>query len=125
VRFQEWSKTARLILNGHDAPVADLQVSVEATHNNIIRRMSRAIRALHEPLTIAEISTAVYGEAGGYNQLLMIEKTGAYVEYLYEHGMIEITNPDELEMGRPARYRRLRDVSDSEILPKEKSYVLI
>ncbi len=45
----------------------------------------------------------------GYNQLLVIEKTGAYVEYFYEHGMIEITNPDELEQGRPARYRRLRE----------------
>jgi glyoxylase-like metal-dependent hydrolase (beta-lactamase superfamily II) len=123
--FQEWSKTARLILNGHDDPVADLHVSIEATHNNIIRRMSKVIRALREPLTIAEISTAVYGEAGGYNQLLIIEKAGAYVEYLYEHGIIEITNSGELELGRPACYRRLRDVSDSEILPKEKSYVLI
>jgi glyoxylase-like metal-dependent hydrolase (beta-lactamase superfamily II) len=109
VRFQEWSKTARLILNGHDVPVADLHVSVEATRNNIIRRMSKAIRALHEPLTIAEISIAVYGEAGGYNQLLMIEKTGAYVEYLYEYGMIEIANSEEVEQGQPAKYRKLRD----------------
>ena len=61
----------------------------------------------------------------GYNQLLVIEKTGAYVEYLYEHGMIEITNPDELEQGRPARYRRLREVSETEILPKERAYVFV
>ena len=50
--------------------------------------------------------TAIYGETGGYNQLLVIEKTGAYVEYFYEHGMIEITNPGDVEQGRPARYRR-------------------
>ena len=50
----------------------------------------------------------MYGGAGGYNQLLVIEKTGAYVEYLYEHGLIEITNPDEVEQGMPAKYRRLR-----------------
>ncbi len=43
------------------------------------------------PLTrFAGLST---GKRAGINQLLTIEKTGAYVEYLYEHGMIEITNP--------------------------------
>jgi hypothetical protein len=39
----------------------------------------------------------------------MIEKTGAYLEYLYEHGMIEIVNADEMEQGKPAQYRRLRE----------------
>ncbi|MFT3895845.1 MAG: hypothetical protein QM730_29855 [Anaerolineales bacterium] len=41
----------------------------------------------------------------------MIEKTGAYIEYLYEHGMIEITNADEMEQGKPAKYRRLHEES--------------
>jgi len=124
-RFQEWAKAARLILNGHDDVITDLHINIEATRHNIIRRVSKAIQSLNEPLTVAEISSAVYGEMGGYNQLLIIEKTGAYVEYLYEHGMIEIVNPGELEQGRPARYRRLRDIPDSEILPKEKKHVLI
>ena len=61
----------------------------------------------------------------GYNQLLVIEKTGAYVEYLYEHGLIGITNPAEVEQGKPARYRRFRVVSESDLLPKERAYVLI
>lgn len=108
-RLQQWSKGARLILNGHDDVITDLPAQVEATKQNIIRRMSRAINALSEPLSIAEISNAVYGETGGYNQLLIIEKTGAYVEYFYEHGMIEITNPDEVEQGNPARYQRLQE----------------
>ncbi len=124
-RFQVWAKDARLILNGHDEPITNLHPYIENTCQNIIRRLSRAIEALHIPLTIAEICLAVYGEASGYNQLLMIEKTGAYVEYLYEHGMIEIANPVELEQGRPARYRRLRKIPDSEILPKEKKHVLV
>jgi hypothetical protein len=62
---------------------------------------------------------------GGYNHLLVIEKTGAYIEYLYEHGMIGITNPEEVEQDLPARYQRLREISETEILPKEKSYVFI
>ena len=107
-RLQRWAEDARLVLNGHNEVIVDLPMQIGATGQNIIRRMSKAIEALSAPLTIEEICRAVYGETGGYNQLLVIEKTGAYVEYLYEHGMIEITNPDELEQGRPARFRRLR-----------------
>lgn len=124
-RLQQWSKSARLILNGHDDAITDLPAQIEATKQNIIRRMSKAINALNEPLTVAEVSNAVYGETGGYNQLLIIEKTGAYMEYFYEHGMIEITNPDEMEHGGPGRYRRLREISESEILPKERAYVFV
>ena len=125
VRLQSWAKSARLILNGHDDVITNLPAHVESTKQNILRRMSKAIASLHEPLTIEEVCRAVYGEMSGYNQLLVIEKTGAYLEYFYERGMIEITNPEELERGLPARYRRLREIPVSEILPKESIYVLI
>ena len=124
-RFQSWAKDARLILNGHDDVITNLPASVANTRQNIIRRMVKALDALASPLTIAETSEAVYGEMGGYNQLLIIEKTGAYIEYLYEHSMIEVTNFDEVEQGQPARYRRTREFSENEIIPKEKNYVLI
>ena len=57
--------------------------------------------------------------------MLIIEKTGAYVEYLYEHGMIEIVNASEMEQGQPARYRLLHELAVSELLPKERAYVFI
>src|SRR5688500_2011223 len=123
-RFQAWAKDARLIVNGHDDVITDLPSRVDATRQNLIRRMSRAVDALSEPRTTAEVCTAVYGETGGYNQLLVMEKTGTYVEYFYEHGMIEITNVDEVEQGLPARYRKLREISDEEILPKQKHPVV-
>jgi len=108
-RLQQWSTGGRLIFNGHNDVITDLPAQIEATKQNIIRRMSRAVHALSEALTVAEVSTAVYGETGGYNQLLIIEKTGAYIEYLYEHGLIEIINSHEMERGKPAHYRRLRE----------------
>jgi glyoxylase-like metal-dependent hydrolase (beta-lactamase superfamily II) len=119
-RFQAWAKDARLIFNGHDDVITDLPARIDGTHQNLIRRMSKALEALNVPLTIAEVCTIVYGETGGYNQLLIIEKTGAYIEYFYEHGIIEIANADEVEKGSPAQYRRLREVADEEILPKQK-----
>jgi glyoxylase-like metal-dependent hydrolase (beta-lactamase superfamily II) len=124
-RLQRWTKGARLVLNGHDDVITDLPAQIEATKENILRRMGRAVDALSESLTIEEVCAAIYGKTDGYNQLLVIEKTGAYIEYLYEHGMIEITNPGELEQEIPARYRRLREVPGSEILPKERAYVFI
>jgi glyoxylase-like metal-dependent hydrolase (beta-lactamase superfamily II) len=124
-RLQQWSQTARLIFNGHDEAITDLPARIDATHKNLIRRIGRAVAALSEPLTIAEVCNEVYGEMGGYNQLLVIEKTGAYIEYLYERGLIEIINPEEMEKGQPARYRRLRAIPDPEILPKERNHVFI
>ena len=107
--LQHWAKDARLILNGHDDVITDLPAQITLTKQNVLRRVTKAVEALREPLTIEETCRAVYGETAGYNQLLTIEKTGAYVEYLYEHGMVEITNPEELEQGMPARYQRLKD----------------
>jgi glyoxylase-like metal-dependent hydrolase (beta-lactamase superfamily II) len=124
-RLQRWAKDARLILNGHNEPITDLPAQIEATKRNILRRMSTAMEVLGEPLRIEEICRAVYGEIGGYQQLLVIEKTGAYVEYLYEHGLIEIINPDEMEQGQPPRYHRLRKVTESELLPKERADVFV
>lgn len=123
--LQEWAEGMRLFLNGHNDAFTDLAERIEVTRQRLIRRMSRALSVITQPLTIAEVCRAVYGEMSGYSQLLVIEKTGAYIEYLYEHGMIEVTNFEEVEQGSPARYRRLREISEDEILPKEKRYVLI
>ena len=123
-KFRVWSQGARLILNGHDDAITDLPAQIHLTHQNIIRRISKAIQALSEPLTIAEVCNIVYENPGGYNLLLTIEKTGAYIEYLYEHAMIEIVNPDEVEQGLPAKYRRLREIADDEILPNQRNTVL-
>ena len=124
VRFQHRAKAARLILNGHDDAITDLPAKIEATYQNLIRRMSKAIDALSEPLTTAEVCIAVYGATSGYQQLLVIEKTGAYMEYFYEHGMIESANPDEVEQGMPIRYQRSREIPDDEILPNAKYLVV-
>ena len=120
-RLQHWSKDARLFLNGHDDVITDLLARVDATHKNLIRRMSKAVDALSEPVTIAEVCIAVYGKTDGYQHLLVIEKAGAYVEYFYERGMISITNPNEVEQGLPARYQRLREITDDEIWPKQRN----
>jgi glyoxylase-like metal-dependent hydrolase (beta-lactamase superfamily II) len=123
-RLQRWAGNVELTLNGHNDAITDLDAHIETTRQNILRRISMVIQSLHKSLTIAEVCAAVYGNSGGYNQLLMIEKTGAYIEYLYQHGMVEIANPAEVEQALPARYRRLREIPDDEILERSE-HVLI
>lgn len=106
-RLQNWAAGGRLFLNGHDDAFTDLDERIEGTRQHLVRRIGKALDALAAPHTIAGTCEAVYGGMSGYNQLLVIEKTGAYVEYLYEHGMIEITNFEEVEQGLPVKYRAL------------------
>ncbi|HMB22234.1 MAG TPA: MBL fold metallo-hydrolase, partial [Anaerolineales bacterium] len=47
-----WSQGARLILNGHNDAITDLPAQIELTRQNVLRRMSKAVEALCEPLTI-------------------------------------------------------------------------
>lgn len=120
-KLEPWAGGARLVLNGHDEVISDLPAQIDATRKNIIRRMSKVVLALDEPLTIAEVCNIVYARPGGYNLFLTLEKTGAFLEYLYEHALIEIANPAELEQGLPAKYRNLRVIPEHELLPLRKS----
>ena len=123
-----WAQDTRLILNGHDEPITDLPARIASTRQHLSHRVHQVLGALSEPRTIAEVTKQVYNGMGGYNALLVIEKVGAYVEYLDQRGLLEITNLDELENGNkltPIRYRRLNGVKELEILPKERAYVLI
>jgi len=45
--------------------------------------------------------------------LLALEEAGAHVEYLYEHGKLEIANLDEVDNGgglAPIRYQTIRSL---------------
>ncbi len=124
-RLRYWAREARWILNGHDQAFADLPARIDATRENICRRMGKGMDALADALTMEEICSAIYGDMDGYNKLLVMEKTGAYVEYLYAHGLIGMANPAEVQQGKPARYRRFREISNSDLLPKERAHVFI
>jgi len=95
--FERWADGASLTLNGHDDPITDLPTRIETTRANLFRRIDQALAALDEPRTLAGVTEQVYGKMNGYNALLVIEKIGAYVEYLVQRGLAEIVNPDELE----------------------------
>ena len=95
--FGHWADSASLILNGHNAPITNLPDRIAHVRANLSRRIDQTLEALFEPRTLIQVTEQVYGAMNGYNGLLVIEKIGAYVEYLLQRGLVEIVNPDELE----------------------------
>jgi glyoxylase-like metal-dependent hydrolase (beta-lactamase superfamily II) len=126
--LRHWGASAQLILNGHGEPELDLGGRITEIRRNLARRIHQTLEALKKRGTIAEATARVYGKIDGYNALLVIEKIGAYVEYLNQSGLLEITNLSELEEGSQQvaiRYQQLRGVDEVEILPKERAYVFV
>lgn len=95
--FERWADGASLVLNGHDDPITDLTSRIETVRANLTRRIDQTLEALSEPRTLAQATEQVYGPMNGYNGLLVIEKIGAYVEFLLQRGLVEIVNAKELE----------------------------
>jgi glyoxylase-like metal-dependent hydrolase (beta-lactamase superfamily II) len=95
--FERWTDGASLILNGHDDPITDLPARIATVRANLSRHIDQTLEVLSEPKTLAQVTEQVYGALNGYNALLVIEKIGAYVEYLLQRGLVEIVNPNELE----------------------------
>jgi glyoxylase-like metal-dependent hydrolase (beta-lactamase superfamily II) len=95
--FGRWADDATLILNGHDDPIDNLSERVVKVRKNLFRRIEQTLDALNEPRTLAQVTEQVYSKMNGYNALLVIEKIGAYVEYLVQRGLVEIVNPNELD----------------------------
>lgn len=90
----------RLTLGGHEAPIHDLHRRIEeilASHDRKINRVLDIVREAGKPLTIADITAAMYPDRHGYDELLALEEAGAHIEYLYERGYISVANLPEVE----------------------------
>jgi glyoxylase-like metal-dependent hydrolase (beta-lactamase superfamily II) len=108
--FERWAEGASLTLNGHDDPITNLPARVSHVRANLSRRVDQTLEELSEPRTLTGVTERVYGEMNGYNALLVLEKIGAYVEYLLQRGLVEIVNSDELEADprTPIKYCRIK-----------------
>ncbi len=90
----------RLALGGHEDPIHDLYTRIDeirASHNRKLDRIRDIMRDNREPMTISDISKAMYPTVKDYNILLAIEEAGAHIEYLYHHGHLTIANLHQVE----------------------------
>ncbi|MBM7846247.1 MBL fold metallo-hydrolase [Herpetosiphon giganteus] len=87
-----------LTLGGHEQPIENLPKRLEhifASNQRKIERISDLLKA--QPQTVAQLSASMYRGLQGYDELLGIEKVGAFVEYLYLRGYVRPVNiaPDD------------------------------
>lgn len=90
----------RLALGGHEDTIHDLYTRIEeirASHNRKLDRIRDILRKNGDPMTISDISKAMYPDVKDYDILLAIEEAGAHIEYLYHHGHLTIANLHEVE----------------------------
>lgn len=90
----------RLGLGGHEDPIPNFYErihDIQASHDRKLNRVLDIMRDHAHPMTISDISKAMYPEKHGYEILLAIEEAGAHIEYLYQHGHLCVANLDEVE----------------------------
>ena len=110
-KFEAWAGTdITLVLSGHNEPISDLSLRIRQIKRIHAQRLERALGILSESHTVAEVSSELFPNVGGYDILLAVEEAGAHVEYLYQRGLLGISNIEEIEQGNvPLLYKRLND----------------
>ncbi len=103
----------RLALGSHEEAIHDLYGrihAIRASHNRKLDRIRKIMRDHTAPMTICQISNAMYPDVEGYHILLALEEAGAHIEYLYQHGHLKIANLKEFEAEpNPAILYQLHD----------------
>lgn len=87
-------------LPGHGSPIRELGRRIGEIDEFHRKRLDRVRAICHEPRTLAEISTELFGVRAGYVRILALEEAAAHVEYLARRGQLDIADVDEL-IGLP------------------------
>lgn len=109
-RLEKWASDVEITFGGHGAPITDLPKRIQEIREVHQQRLAKVLEILQQAHTIAEVSHKLFGEVNGYNILLALEEAGAHVEYLYQRGLLEIANLEDLENSHrvvPICYRRI------------------
>lgn len=99
-----------LALGGHEGPIREVYKRIDQIRESHDRKLERVVDVIAqstEPITVSDISKAMYPRVKGFNILLALEEVGAHVEYLDQRGQLAVDNLDEVEreMNPPLRYR--------------------
>ena len=87
----------RLGLGGHETPIDDVPGRVAAIRAAHDERLGKIIDICRAPMSIANVSRALFGHVDSYHVLLALEETGAHVEYLHQRGELMAANLEEIE----------------------------
>jgi glyoxylase-like metal-dependent hydrolase (beta-lactamase superfamily II) len=86
-------------LPGHEEPILRLQARIAEIEQFHRARLDKVRELCKEPLTIAELSAALFGVQTGYGRLLALEEAAAHAEYLARRGWLEVADLESLMKG--------------------------
>jgi glyoxylase-like metal-dependent hydrolase (beta-lactamase superfamily II) len=86
----------RLGLGSHEEPMPDIYGRIRAIRAMHHDRLERILTICATPKSIATISRELFGTVKSYHVLLALEEVGAHVEYLYDRGILNAANDDEI-----------------------------
>jgi glyoxylase-like metal-dependent hydrolase (beta-lactamase superfamily II) len=110
--LQAWAGNPRLTLCGHEDPIERLDQRIDELRQLHEQRLERALKFMGQPHTVKQVAEELFNRHEGYDYLLAVEEAGAYVEYLYQRGLLAIENLDKVNAGKnsvPIRFRRQSD----------------
>ncbi|HEY61023.1 MAG TPA: MBL fold metallo-hydrolase [Anaerolineae bacterium] len=108
--FESWLDGTNLALPGHQNPIRDISKRIGEIRDFHMRRLSQVLDIAKQPKTIQEISSTLFGDTKGYNEILALEESGAHVEYLYQRSLLRIENwgtLSEKNKPLPLLYKRV------------------
>ncbi len=116
-KLDAWAgENVTLTLTGHNEAIEDIHDRIKQIKGIHAKRLERTLEILSGPHTIAEVSSQLFGEVEGYDILLSVEEAGAHVEYLYQRGLLGISNIEEIEQGSvPLLYERINDTVAAQV----------
>jgi glyoxylase-like metal-dependent hydrolase (beta-lactamase superfamily II) len=111
-RLMPYADEINLTLGGHEGPITDLRGRIHGIQRLHHERLNLMLSLLETPMTIVEIAREIFPDVRGYHELLALEEVGAHVEYLEQHGFLQVENLEGTN-GRdpePVLYRRREGV---------------
>ena len=116
-KLDAWAgENVTLTLTGHNEPIENVHDRIMQIKRIHAKRLARTLEILSEPRTVAEVSSQLFGDVDGYDILLSVEEAGAHVEYLYQRGLLGISNIEEIEQGSvPLLYERINDTVAAQV----------
>jgi len=87
-------------LPAHEPVIEEIKHRVDVIRASHERRLGRIVNIVAEsssPLSIDQITDRMYSTRTGFHAVLALTDVGARVEYLHQHGRLEVVNLDEVE----------------------------
>lgn len=98
----------KLALASHEPVIYDVYQRIDTIRASHLRRLERAVDVLRRakrPLSLSELTDALYEQAAGFRALLALTDVGARVEYLHQRGQLLVANLDEVQQEQNPVYR--------------------